>query len=108
MPEGLPAKEHNLPQRGNLRNMEKAEGRRPAETRGAGRKIRDEAKNMGRAGNPHGEEAIQMTSRWLMMIALCIVAATWIVYIELKAFNGILEEIAWTRMFMRGDGGEDQ
>ena len=49
-----------------------------------------------------------MTSRWLMMIALCIVAATWIVYIEPKAFNGILEEIAWTRMFMRGDGGEDQ
>ena len=41
-----------------------------------------------------------MTVKWLVLIALAIVAALWMVWGALKAFNGIVYEIGVLRRFL--------
>ena len=41
-----------------------------------------------------------MTMKWLLFIVLCIVAALWIAYAALKAFNGIVYELGVLRRFL--------
>lgn len=41
-----------------------------------------------------------MTSKWLLFIVLCIVAALWIAYAAIKAFNGIVYELGILRRFL--------
>lgn len=48
-----------------------------------------------------------MTSKWLLFIVLCIVAALWIVWGALKAFNGIVYELTLTRAYLHQNEPED-
>lgn len=41
-----------------------------------------------------------MTVQWLLFIILCIVAALWIAYAALRAFNGIVYEIGILRRYL--------
>lgn len=41
-----------------------------------------------------------MTSKWLLFIVLCVVAALWITYAAIKAINGIVYEIGIFRRFL--------
>lgn len=41
-----------------------------------------------------------MTSKWLLFIVLCVVAALLIAYAALKAFNGIVYELGILRRFL--------
>lgn len=39
--------------------------------------------------------------KWALFIIMCVIAAMWIVYMALKAFNGIIYEIDLIRIYIR-------
>ena len=44
-----------------------------------------------------------MTAKWLVLGVLAILAALWIVYAALKAFNGIVYELTLTKAYLNND-----